>query len=184
MNHVPGPGNDLHPLLIPGLLPLKWHEQHNPVPHDRTCDTVKVILYQFPELGVILVQPDIGPHRVGHQTVHHPIAKFQDNGKPIPGFYVQHLQIIIAVYIRVIPEQVIDKTALNHGYHQFQLFPYLQVIAELLPGLLHLMHGADAHIQYLLFVHRLCDELHHPQVDGLLGIGKFVIGRNDDEHHG
>ena len=45
--HIPRPGNRLDPLLISRLFPVKRHEKHDPVAHNRPGDTVKVILYRL-----------------------------------------------------------------------------------------------------------------------------------------
>ena len=183
LEHGPGSCDDLHPLFILKHRLRGRHKQHHPVSHDRSGDTGKIIPHNFPHGLVILVGLYTGSDYIGQPAALIPVSEFQNQAETV--MLPDSQQFLVAGAVRaVVLQHIVDKSALNHGNHDFQPLPYFKVVASLLSGFLHPLHGFHAYVQDYLFIgNGLGQIFHNTQVHSLLCIGEFIVGCDDNNHH-
>ena len=137
----------------------------------------------LPELRVVLFRPDACPHRIGKRTVLIVVAEFDHYDKTVFFLYPHQLAVLVVIIVKsVLQKKIINVSAFQDGDHRFQLLPDLQIVAPLLTGLVHLVHGFHTDVYDNPFIYRLGEIFQHAQINGFSGVAEFIVGRNHDKN--
>ena len=144
---------------------------------------MKKLLCDLPKLRIKFFCPHTDTYGIGKNSVFLTVSKFQNDHKSILFFDHKKLPVVVIIIMKAVcKENIVQISAFQYGNHSFQFFSYFQIIAALLPCLIHFSHCFHTHIYDNSFVYRLGKVFQNTQINGFFCIAEFIISRNNNKN--
>ena len=121
MHHISDSCNNGNTFFIIFCCIFIWNQQHDPVSHNWSNQTLKEILSNFTECRIEFVCFHTCTNCITQHTILQRITKFHNHHIAIFLLNIQKLRIIILISNKIILQQyIVDIPALDHRYNCFQ----------------------------------------------------------------